>query len=244
MRRTVSFRSVLWGVAKRDGQVPESNDLTPDIAVQMTEGINTAYRYAWEYYDWPEACDYLQFTPQSSASTLTAWVPYTVMHGEDQVQLATIFGVWEKNPLVYPNGKQVPYQLGQDGIYFGDPARTEPVWIRFRAESPTFNAVEWDPGLMYGYRDVVYYSVTGHCYELRTAGTTPGLAPGASDVWRIVPLLSLLADAVKAGAFAIYLGGDGQAAASGMLETAMNDALDTQVCLLHDQMEVHKNIRR
>lgn len=241
MRRTVSFRSVLWGVAKRDGQVPESNDLTPDIAVQMTEGINTAYRYGWEYFDWPEACEYGQFTPTSSPGTGSPWLSYLPTAG---VQMATVFGIWQQNPLVFPDAKRLGYTLGPDGVYFHQVGPMEPVWVRYRPDPPVFNAVEWDGGASYVNGDVVYYSVTGQCYMLWGFGYTPGSAPGVSEQWVLLPVLTVLSDAVKAGAFALYLGGDGQAAASGLLETAMDNALATQVCLIHDQMEVVKHIRR
>lgn len=52
--RTVTFKSVLWGAARRCGWKPETRDLTPERAAQLTEFINERVREAWEYAEWPD----------------------------------------------------------------------------------------------------------------------------------------------------------------------------------------------
>jgi len=53
--RTVTFQSVLWGVATRRGLDPSVNLLT-DAAAALTEYINEDLRLRWEKYEWPELC--------------------------------------------------------------------------------------------------------------------------------------------------------------------------------------------
>jgi hypothetical protein len=52
--RTVTFQSVLWGVARLCGWKPESRDLTVERAAQLTEFINERVREAWEYAEWAD----------------------------------------------------------------------------------------------------------------------------------------------------------------------------------------------
>lgn len=51
--RTVTFKSVLHGIALRMGLEPEEN-LQVNQAQAITEYINTRTREAWEWADWPE----------------------------------------------------------------------------------------------------------------------------------------------------------------------------------------------
>lgn len=52
--RTVTFKSVLHGVAKRMGIDPDTGDLSVMLAARVTEHINERVREACEYDWWPE----------------------------------------------------------------------------------------------------------------------------------------------------------------------------------------------
>lgn len=62
--RTVTFQSVLWGVARLLGMRPEK-DLTADRAGTLTEYINSRLVEGWRWDFWPEwtACEQRQFRP-------------------------------------------------------------------------------------------------------------------------------------------------------------------------------------
>lgn len=51
--RTVTFKSILWGVARNLGLKPSEN-LSPDQAETLTDYINREIRTAWGEFDWPE----------------------------------------------------------------------------------------------------------------------------------------------------------------------------------------------
>lgn len=52
--RTVSFKSVLWGVARLAGYKPDTRELSVERAEMLTEFINERVREAWEYTVWPD----------------------------------------------------------------------------------------------------------------------------------------------------------------------------------------------
>ena len=52
--RTVTFKSVLMGIAERAGLSPETADLSLEEACTITEFINSRLREAWEWAWWPE----------------------------------------------------------------------------------------------------------------------------------------------------------------------------------------------
>jgi hypothetical protein len=53
--RSVTFKSVLWGVALRAGLDPSLN-LQVNQAQALVEYINSRLREGWEWNDWPELC--------------------------------------------------------------------------------------------------------------------------------------------------------------------------------------------
>ena len=52
--RTVTFKSVMWGIARLAGLSPESSDLSQESADTIVEFINRRVREGWENSWWPE----------------------------------------------------------------------------------------------------------------------------------------------------------------------------------------------
>jgi hypothetical protein len=237
-RRTVTFKSVLWGVAKRDGLIPEDDDLDRSAATQIAEGINSAYKFAWEYYDWPEATVIAEMTPVENPSQPgSRFIPYV----DESASVDTLLEIWQSNPLTTARPKMVEYKFGPDGIYLFSGAG-EKVWVKYRGRPPQFVSTPWDDAAVYAQGDIVYYPQTGDCY-VANAATSAGQAPGASP-WEKVDLLFVLSEATKAGAYALYLGGDGQKGAGALMEQAMVNFLDHEIDVIDNQMGATKTIRR
>lgn len=71
--RTVTFQSVLHGVAYWLGLDPTSN-LLPSQAAALTEYLNTRIADAWEAFQWPELCPIEERLVRPLFSLLTAYV--------------------------------------------------------------------------------------------------------------------------------------------------------------------------
>lgn len=63
-KRRCRFRDLLYGVAKRAGMAPDSEGIPDAVAAEITEGLNTCYKIAWEYYDWAETLGLKKLTFQ------------------------------------------------------------------------------------------------------------------------------------------------------------------------------------
>ena len=269
LARTVTFQEVLHDAAVDVSMLPDTDALDHGTAAQLTRGINAAYRYAWEYYNWPEstvidtlACNahpvYIngKFIPRQTAAGL---------------RIATLFGLWTAHPLDDPTeASPVCWSLGPDGFYL--PCHdADTVVAEYRTDVVRFDSREWDEEPIYPMGTIRYHAADGNSYRstVGTKGVIPGIIgqlgvlhdatltqpayyevteDGSTampqDAWVAQPLLWILAEAVKAGASAMYARAEGQYGTSTLLEGAMMHLLDAQILQNDTQMGQSKSYRR
>lgn len=214
--RTVTFKSVLWGVARRLGMDPATT-LTVTDAAAITEYIRTAFRYGWTFAPWPQLARCEQRTPVEGVVAFD-------QYGETAIE--TVLGVYDADPLA-PGGTAVAvdWRLGRDGITL---AAADPVYIVFRCPEPEWTSDTPAAGATLAAGGTYYEPSDGHCYTV-LAGFTYGADTPVldTDIARM-DFPAFLAEAVKCGAHALALQEEGQFATA-MLPA---DSMDAQ--LLHE----------
>jgi hypothetical protein len=217
----MNFREILWSVANKAGLVPQESDgLQIAEAVQITDAINTAMRYAWNRYDWPPVCPV-------SAVQLTAH-----SRGTRHLPIAdapeTVFAFYEADPLV-GNARELRNYQDPEGYHL-PPDSPDTVWCRYRPAAPTYNAIDWRDDVTYRAGDVVYYEPKRNCYRVNdSVPSTVGTSPLDTGVWEEVPVPAFLAEAVKAAAFALFTSTEGQHGTAALLSSAADNLLDEEV---------------
>jgi hypothetical protein len=242
--RTVTFQEVLWDTALDQGIVPSVDGIDNAIAEQITRGINLAYRYAWEFHDWPDAMSMGPLTVSAHPVHGGVFLPRQRATG---ARLAVVEGIWTAHPLAKPTEAQpVCYRMGQDGWYLDGVTLTADaatVTVHYREDAPRFTAAVWDSTRIYPVGGLCYLPSTGHCYRCTAIAfnfTSPQVpqvpvpAPPSAS-WVEVPLLYILADAVKAGAGAMFARTEGQYGTAGLLDNAMAHLLEQQILLIQNQ---------
>lgn len=233
--RTVSFQEVLWDVALDQGMVPQVDGIDNAIAEQITRGINLAYRYAWEFHDWPDAMVMAPLTVSAHPVNGGVFLPRQRGNGQ---RLAIVEGIWTAHPLAKPTEAQpVCYRMGPDGWYLDGVtliADAATVTVHYREDAPRFSGTVWDSTKIYPVGGLCYLPSTGHCYRCKAIYTTigglvPAPAPPNVDAWQQLPILYILADAVKAGAGAMFARSEGQYGTAGLLDNAMAHLLEQQI---------------
>lgn len=164
--RRVRFRDLLYGVAKRAGLAPEAEGIPGPVAAEITEGINTCYKIAWEYYDWPETLKLAPVTFDNPEDNRILWDITTL-------DIANVHGLYEvcasdPNPTTpSKRGAKIPFQLTADGIIPTTHGR-ESLLVDYKREAPQFSYIPWEAArnpLTYYPDDVVYNPVDGCCYK-------------------------------------------------------------------------------
>ena len=215
--RTVSFQSVLHGVAARCGLDGVADGLSATDARGYAEYINTAAKYAWEYYPWPEV---LQVEARTPVEGVIAWEP----------GFGTIIQVTKRHPFSSSNPQPLKWRIGPAGVYLLE-AREAYVWVVWRAPAPVFGADPHNTGKTYAAGSVVFRAQDGECYEATEATSTA--PPGAA--WAKVPMLRILSEAIKAGAYSLTLQEEGQHSTSLLPADSMESLLEHEVDLIERQ---------
>jgi hypothetical protein len=209
---TVPFRDILHGVHTRLGGNPAN--LQDEGAAAIAEYVNSAYKHAWRYYEWPDAVTVEERTTDSDG--LIAWE----QAGETVIE--TPFLLTKRDPRRAENPGVVGFRSHQEGIYC--PYESTALWLTYRPRCPVFTAEEYSATATYLEDDTVYWPTTGECYVC-IDDTTAGDAPSDATHWERLPFLDLLAEPVKAGAYAAMLREEGQHSPSLAMEAAMADLL-------------------
>lgn len=273
LARTVTFQEILNDAAVDVAMLPGTQSLDHGAAQQLTRGINAAYRYAWEYYDWPESRIITPLACDSHPVNGGHFVPRQTATG---LRIATAFGFWTSHPLTDArNARPVCWLMGPDGFYLqGHDALT--VVADYRTDAPRFDSREWEDTPVYPAGTIrfnpfdIHGEEDGNCY--RSTVGTKGVLPGVSGqkgrlitspntpayyeadpegpttipdtAWVVQPLLWILAEAVKAGASAMYARAEGQYGTATVLEGAMVHLLDEQLLQNDTQMGNTKTYRQ
>ena len=225
--RLTLFRDVLWEVARRNNAFPEEEGLGRGMAGQMAGAINSCYRYCYQFYDWPESVRIDKVVLHAHPVTGTPWMPRTF--ALNYLNYGRIFGIYGAHPLADENAKLVSYRHGPDGIYLDT---EDPVWVHYRPDLSKFTAEEWDETRSYPPYPAdsrVYYPEDGNCYRWRyNTSTTAGEAPDGF-YWEVIPFLTILFEAVVAGAHAMTKTTEGQAGTSTKIEQMMVEHLEQEL---------------
>lgn len=225
--RTVTFKSVLHGVQYRLGGSPE--DLGVGTAMAIGEYIQSAYKYAWKHYEWPDVCQTQQF--EADANGMIAW--------DDLIE--TPFLATQRDPRTDLNPGPIRFVIHRDGLYLPAAYKEAEVWLTYRPHGPTFTASEYSSATAYVQGDAVYYPATGHCYVAKQATTNN--APTSTTYWQQQEFLESLSEAVKEGAYAAMVREEGQAQTSILIQEAMRELLLDEIERLEMQAGQYRLIR-
>ena len=229
---TVKFRDVLVSIARRCSQY--ANGAIEDaISADLVDLFNSAMKYAWEFYPWPEANVLTEETilahPDASAAR---YVP----RSNETRTLATVHEVWSSDPRVMTTAaSRVSHRKEADGLYFADVSLSS-VWVRYRPSPPRYTDQVYSASATYGTGDLALAS-DGHVYKsLEDANTGNDPAGDEAEEWQQVPVLERLAEPVKQGVISHF-----KRYQSGLPVTAKNfdelmlDNLEHEILLLQNQ---------
>ncbi len=245
--RIVPFQTALWDVAAQDGLVPEVDGLQIEVAHQLASHITRAYKYALDFYDWPEASIFTAVDVVQHPQWNTPFVPRVLADGYPATPNAypifdygRLFGVWTTNPAADPDARLLSYRFGPDGLYLDEEIAT--VALHHRQSAPRFTATEWDSGRQYSKGQIVYHAATGHCYIANEAAVGQAPAP-FQHAWRTLPLLACLLQPTIDGAYALYKRSEGQASTARLLQDAMTHLLEQEILQFSNQEQQTKYLR-
>lgn len=237
--RVVPFKTVLWDVAAQDGTVAEVDGLPIEMAHQIAGFITRAYKYALEFYDWPEAAIYTEVPLGIHPKWDVPFVPRVIPEGMPPIPTAfpvfeygRLYGVWTANPAADPTARQIPYRFGPDGLYLDEEMQT--VVLHHRVGASRFTAVEWDPAILYRKGQVIYHPDTEHCYLANGAAAGEPPAP-FMDQWRALPLLACLHQPTVEGAYALLKRSEQQTGTASVLQDAMTHLLEQEILQFSNQ---------
>jgi hypothetical protein len=228
--RTVPFRDLLWGVARRAGMIPEEDGIDRGAASLMAEAIQSAVYFGWTFSDWDEI--YVTSPFAVTVSGNTRFVPRrridTWSSEGDRVagyDMYTVSEVWDADPLA--GGQPIKWQAQNGFLRLVDTAATE-VWVRFAPPPPRCSSAVWSPTATYQRHDVVM-DASGELWRCTAQSTVTGDEPGSSDRWEWQLIPEFFSEAVKAGGFALYTMTEGQFDTAAILSSAMISALESEV---------------
>lgn len=231
--RTVTFQSVLRGVADRTGIDGDPNsggyNLTDQDAVKFTEYINTAYKISWEFYPWPDSL---------TVESRTAVAQKIAEDQAGETFIGEMIEIYQRDPRTDGNPGAVSYNKWQGGWWLSTANATATVFCVYRPAINYFTSTDWAVATAYVEGDTVYYGTTGECYVC-TADSTGDL-PTDTDFWGKIPFMASLADAVKSGAHSEVLAEDGQFSSSMLPDARMEAFLEHEVDLIEGQEGQYK----
>jgi len=210
--KTCTFKSVLFGVARRLGVDPSKN-LLADQAETLTEYINSRVKEAWEHQDWPALCRIEERVPDVADTISFNQLGHPV--------IGQVLGVYASSPDKVRNPREMDWELRPQGIQLFRPVVK--CWVHYRTEAPIFSSVPWLPNLSYTVGDMVYKASTGDCFKALAANSnTDVMTPGT---WVRVLFPDFLASYVKQAVWSDALREDGQPDKATVEETRAEDLL-------------------
>jgi hypothetical protein len=233
--RTIPFRDLVWGVARRAGMVPEEDGVDRAAASLIAEALGSALYFAWTFWDWEECSpaalfavtvdgDGRRFVPRRVQGT---WDGDSYQPGHD---LHTVRGVWTADPTL--GGEPIRWlpSFGVIALIDSDLSNGDEVWIQYALPPPRTSSAIWSASKIYRRNDVVI-SDEGELFVCIAPESVVGSAPAATGgnpwQWQYIP--EVLAEAVKAGGFALYTQTEGKFDTATMLAGAMTVALESEV---------------
>jgi hypothetical protein len=165
--RSVTFREVLWAVARKAGFSPESGNFLTNQAIAIGEYINQWVGRVYSASDWPEWTKVLQCTPDA----LTHIVPYDVTVATTSInpvvnRIGRVIAVYLVDPKTTNAPVGTDFSLAEEGIHCGFDHGLN-VWIEYITPAPEFTAEVWNANRTYAKDDPAYSSNTGECYRSR-----------------------------------------------------------------------------
>ena len=229
---TVKFKDVLVSIARRCSQY-NAGSIDATVSAGLVDLFNSAMKYAWEFYLWPDALALTQETIIAHPDASTArYVP----RSSATRTLATVQEIWSSDPRVMTTAaSRVSHLKEADGLYFAD-ANLSTVWVRYRPAPPRYTDTLWLTATAYVAGDLVLFT-DGHVYKCLTAHTSGTFATDlAATKWLLVPVLACVAEPVKQGVISHF-----KRYQSGLPVTAKNfdelmlDNLEHEILLLQNQ---------
>tara|TARA_R100001163_G_scaffold11498_1_gene10505 strand:- start:313 stop:939 length:627 start_codon:yes stop_codon:yes gene_type:complete len=166
---------------------PEFN-LPTNLASALNEYINTAARFAWDYYPWPDLM--VITTAEDNEFTIPG----------------DVFGVYAKDPVTVGQTSQVRIPHRDVGASIILPNNYDKVWIEYRRPFIRYEGSDWSAGT-YQQNTKVYDASTGDYYiALETTSGTPN----NSTDWGRIYMPAILSEYIKAAATAEALRETGQ----------------------------------
>lgn len=254
---TVSFQSVLHGVAHRMGIDPEQ--LQVNQARPICEFINSAVRRGWEmdvWWPWTVLEERRYRRDWSAGVTYAAgeevWFPgasayYRAEQSTANEQPDLFPAVWtEVQPDTWlligeegycPMGKVVAiydsrgvdyaFTLQGDRIFLQPPAPALPV-VCYTRPTPKFSVEPWATGTAYRSGSLVYYEAAGETYRA-IADSQDEIPPETPERWVLVCFPAVLAEYVKQEAYARMLETDGQTERSAVAQARAERLLEEEL---------------
>jgi hypothetical protein len=217
LRETVTYKSILHGIVYRMRMDPEFN-LPTNLANAINEYINTAARYAWDYYPWPD----LMVIVKADTDNFT--IP------------GDVFGIYAKDPTLVGSTSQVPIPFRDVGAGIVLGKKYDQIWAEYRRPFLRYEGAAWAAGT-YTQNTKVYYEATGDYYmALEETSETPG---SHSD-WGKIAFPSLLAEYTKAAATAEGLREVGQYEQAEVQKRDASEILTQKI----DKLELQSNQQR
>ena len=200
--RTVTFQSILHGIARLAGLDPTTGDLTPQLAAQLTEYINAHVQRADQFEFWPER---MLVEARTVVTTDGNYVPYSAT-GKTTIYEAK--SVNTRHPYRTTRPGELAFVPSPNGLQL-EPTAPATVYVWFRPAPPVFTADVWDSGSNYAVGALRYVEATGEVYVaiLASTGQPPATSP---TYWTKVDMPAVYALYVKLAAYADYLRADGQ----------------------------------
>ncbi len=228
-----TFKHALWTVAKRRGLAPDLEQLQDTDAITITAHLESALKWAWEFYDWPcvilgddEHDERTRFVPETGGDG-RRWFPHRAQtRTSGWREIGQLLGAWGADGRALcvkrtPAGFVVTSALGTD----------EEITVRYRRLPIRLGWEEHDPGQAYPRDAVVYDPASGHSYRAYD-GAAEGDAVTDAAVWERQPIPYELCEPACAGAEALALHTEGQFDSAQVLALAMQSLLEHEIIQL------------
>jgi hypothetical protein len=164
--RTVTFKSVLHGVARRALGMDPDKDLNAATAARLTEWIQERYNEGLGHEWWPE----LMVVEERAVDATTF-----VIDAEEasKTPLGEVYSVTTRNPRTTRAPGPLAWEPIEDGLQLESTAPAT-AWVKFRMRPNVWTSVRWAAG-NYTAGTTVYYATDGECYLcLANTNVVPG----------------------------------------------------------------------
>lgn len=137
---------------------------------------------------------------------LVPFVPYVAFEQTGKTKIGTVFGVWDRNPRVFTNADDVPFELSDVGVQMLEAVNK--VWIEFRSRPPVLKGDVWSSTATYTVGQQVYFGSNFYdCATNTSAGESPTTAAAK---WTLVEIPHVFKQFLAQAGFAGWLLSDGQ----------------------------------